>query len=162
MRGRAIPLLCTLLATSCDPGPAQAVLDNDYPPLPARPYVVYAAFWQAVSFTAPVLPGAASAPLQTVSASANTAYVLVAPDWDPARTAPPASFLLLQSREDYGVQLGDVLHIAIDDDTFAGNCDAGSSLTQAQADFMAQRVFPGELAGRSYDAGTCTLGGGSP
>ncbi|MGD0528981.1 MAG: hypothetical protein ABSE49_27835 [Polyangiaceae bacterium] len=155
----AIPILVALGAGGCDPAPSTSVvLDNDYPPYAAAPLVVYRAYWQAVTFNEAVAPGDSSPPLPTVAASDNTAYVLLAPGWDPAGTTAPASFILLQSREGYAVDLGDTLHIPIDDSTFAGNCATGSTLTQAQADFIAQLVFvddSGAITFR-YDAATCT------
>jgi hypothetical protein len=146
----------TLVAAGCDPSPTQVVLDNGYPPYAAVPLVVYRAQWQAVSFPAPVAPGASSDPQDTLAASDNTAYVLLAPGWDPAGSTPPTSFIALQSREGYAVHLGDTVHIPVDDSTFLGNCASGSSLTQAQADFITQLVFAGDSVSYSYDAASCT------
>src|SRR5580704_19003080 len=71
-------------AAGCNDGPQTfVVLENDYPQGAAAPLVVYQAYWQAVSFQAPVSPGSASAPQTTVAASANAAYALIAPGWDP-------------------------------------------------------------------------------
>jgi hypothetical protein len=95
-----------------------------------------------------------------VAASANTAYVVLAPGWDPTSdptsTTQPTSFIVLQSRDGFAVNLGDTLHIPVDDTTFAGNCTAGSVLTQAQADFITQLVFPSTFRSFHYDAATCT------
>src|SRR6202035_3663349 len=91
-------LAATRVAAGCDPSPTQVVLDNGYPPYAAGPLVVYRAQWQAVSFPAPVAPGASSDPQDTLAASDNTAYVLLAPGWDPSSSAPPTAFIALQSR----------------------------------------------------------------
>jgi len=40
--------------------------------------------------------------------------------------------------------------------TFIGNCAAGSFLSPAQADFIAQLVFPSDFASLAYDAASCT------
>jgi len=53
---------------------------------------------------APVAPGESSAPQSTVAASDNTAYVVLAPGWDPASSAEPSCLVVLQSRQGYGVQ----------------------------------------------------------
>jgi hypothetical protein len=144
-------------ASGCDAPPTATVtLANEYP-VSKNPLVVYDAYWQAVSFRgAAIFPGSSSAAQNTLSCSANTAYVVVAPGWDPTSGAPPASLLVLQSRGDgFGVDLGDALTIPVDDTTFQGNCAAGSPLTQAQADFITQRVFPGDFTNLHYDATTC-------
>jgi hypothetical protein len=155
--------ICALLAPfaiGCDAPSTNVVLDNDYPPSAANALVVYHAFWQAVSFTTPISPGASSDPRSTVAASANTAYVLLAPGWDPTSTTPPTSFIVLQSVGGFDVHLNDTLHIPVDDTTFAGHCAAGSFLPQDQSDFITQRVFASDFAGRSYDAATCATAGG--
>jgi hypothetical protein len=122
------------------------VLDNDYSP--SSGMVIVKAFWQAVAFPG-VDPGASSDKLQTVSASPNTAWVLASP--------PSGVPLLLQSRDGFGVHLDETLHIPVDDDHFAGNCAAGSTLSQLDADFMTSRVFAADFAGLAYDAPTCTV-----
>ena len=50
---------------------------------------------------------------------------------------------------------GEVMHIAVSDSTFVGNCRSGQ-ITQEQADFVTSRIFPGPFAGKAYDAATCT------
>jgi hypothetical protein len=95
-------------------------------------------------------------PDDTVPASANTAYVILAPGWDPKSPTPPTSLVGMQSRNGFGVELGDTLQIPVDDATFIGNCASGSSLSQAQADFITQFVFPSDFATLRYDAATCT------
>jgi hypothetical protein len=152
------PALCLALPSAgCDAHPqSTVVLDNDYPPFATVPLPVYRAYWQAVSFPAPVAPGSSSDPQDTVPASDNTAYALLAPGWDPSGATPPTAFVVVQSREGFGVHLNDTLHIPVDDTAFAGNCAAGSPLTQAQADFITQLVFPCDFASFRYDAATCT------
>jgi len=151
-------------AAGCDQGPhTTVVLDNNYPPSQTRPLVVYRAYWQAVPFQQPVGPGASSDAQSTVPASANTAYVLLAPGWDADGSAPPTSFVVMESRSGFGVHLNDTLHIAVDDTTFLGNCAAGSVLPQAEADFILQRiftqtVFPDAFAPFRYEVATCTSG----
>jgi hypothetical protein len=146
-----------LLAAGCDhSGTPAVVLDNEYPASGAEPLVVYAAAWQAVSFSSPVPPGTSSDLLATVAASDNTAFVVLAPGWDPASASTPTSFVVMQSVAGYGVHLGETLHIPVNDTTFAGDCAAGRTLTQPQADFITQLVFPAVFAGLAYDAATCT------
>jgi hypothetical protein len=134
------------------------VLENGYPPTPNDALVVYDAHWQNVSFSCqPLVPGAASAPQSIVPASPdNTAYVVLAPGWDPKSPTPPTAFVLLQSRNGYAVALGNTLDIPVEDVDFEGNCAADTHPTQDQADFLTQIVFPSDFAGRRYDAATCT------
>ncbi len=146
--------------SGCDAPQTYVVLDNDYPPERADSFVIYEALWQAVSFQTPVPPGSSSDPEKTVPASVNTAYVVLAPGWDPAGAAPPTSFIVLQSRSGLGVHLNSTLHIPVNDTTFAGNCTQNSFLTRDQADFITQFVFASDFAGRTYDPATCqTIGG---
>jgi hypothetical protein len=94
-----------------------------------------------------------------VAASDNTAYVVLAPGWDAAAdggAAVPASLVVLESRGGFAVHLDETLHIPVDDTTFAGDCAAGSTLAQAEADVVTALVFPDVFAGLAYDAATCT------
>jgi hypothetical protein len=140
----------------CDQKPdTSVVVDNLYASKSVS-LVVYRAFWQAVAFTTPIAPGTSSDPQPTVPASANTAYVVLAPGWDPASSSPPASLIVMQSVDGFDVAYDLTLHIPVDDTTFAGNCAAGSFLSQAQADFITRQIFRDDFAGLRYDAATCT------
>lgn len=153
----ALALAFVLVSAGCDAAPVtNVVLDDDYPADASVPLVVYQAVWQAVTFPSPVAAGASSDPQPTVAASDNTAYVVLAPGWDPSSSAAPTSLVVLQSRAGYGVHLNQTLHIPVDDTTFAGDCAAGDPLTQAEADFITQLVFPCTFATLHYDASTCT------
>jgi hypothetical protein len=147
-------LFALLLASACEPPTSTVILDNGF--APSGP-VIYQAYWEAVTFSTPVAPGTSSQPETTVSASATTAYVVLAPGWNPASGAQPTSFVLLQSSGGFALHLGDTLHIPVSDETFDGDCSVGSELTQTQADFMTTIVFPGLFAGGHYDAATCTM-----
>src|SRR5512135_1715457 len=91
--------ICALLApvVGCDTPDTRVVVDNAYPPSGGNAPIIFQAFWQAVSFTTPIPPGSSSDPESTVAASPNTAWVVLAPGWDPTSGAPPASFVVLQS-----------------------------------------------------------------
>jgi len=155
----ALSVLATAaLVTGCDyvdTPYTNVVVDNDYPADAATPLVVYQAHWQAVAFTTPIPPGSSSAPQTTVPASDNTAWVVLAPGWDPSSSSSPTSYVVMQSRSGFAVHLNDTLHIPVDDADFAGNCATGTPLTQSQADFITQFVFPSTFQGLGYDAATC-------
>jgi hypothetical protein len=159
-RLRSAACLIALTAAGCDPGPHTAVvLANGYLPTSAAPplLVVYRAYWQNVSFPTPIEPGQASPPQPAESTSGDTAYVVLAPGWDPELQATPTSLVVLQSRVPIATSYNALLTITVDDTAFAGNCQGGSPLPQAQADFITQVVFPCDFAAYRYDAATCTL-----
>jgi hypothetical protein len=131
--------------------PTSAVVDNGYPAT-----VVYRAWWEVTYFADPVPGGTTSAEERSVPAT-NVAYAVLAPGWDPAGAAPPATFVALKSKTSLSSTRGETLHIAVSDQTFLGNCAAGQPLSQDDADFITQRIFPGVFAGATYDAKTCTL-----
>ena len=150
--------LVTLVAGGCGGPSTDVKIENGYPATSSTPMVVYDAFWQGVSFAGDnVVPGASSAPQPAVPTSGDTAYVVLAPGWNPSGSAPPSSFVVLESRSTFSLQLGNTLTIPVDDSTFAGNCAAGSHLTQDEAMLITQRVFPGDFASVTYDPSTCTL-----
>jgi hypothetical protein len=134
------------------------VVDNDYSAAVTPAPVIYRAYWQTASF-GPVAPGEATDAEVAFPTSGVTAYVLLAPGWDPASSRPPTSFVVLQSKAEYAVDLYGTLDIHVDDTTFSGNCAAGSLLSQAQADTITRLVFPDSFAAVRYEAATCrTLG----
>jgi hypothetical protein len=143
-------------ASGCVPYSTNVVIENRYTSATPSPLVIYRATWHAVAFKEPIAPGASSAAEVTLPASSNTAYVIAAPGWDPSSKTKPAKLVVMQSRAGYEVHLDTTLHIPVDDATFAGNCGAGSRLSQADADVLTQLVFPCDFVGVTYDAATCT------
>lgn len=158
--GRALAVaVATTLAVACYDTPhTTVVLENRYPATDAKPLVIFDAIFHAVSFDGlPLRPGAASSPVDTLPTSGGTAYVVLAPGWDPASGAAPKELVVLRSRQDVEVHLNDALTLAVDDTTFEGNCATGSRLAQDEADLVTQRVFASHFVGVAYDAATCTI-----
>ena len=148
-------LFIALCCSGCDTPHTYVVLENNYPRSTA-PLVVFRAFWQAASFQTPVPPGSSSDLQDTVPASANTAYAVLAPGWDVTSSTAPTSLIAVQSRNGFEVHLNHTLHIHVDDTTFVGNCASGSFLSPDQADFITQRVFASDFVGLRYDPASCT------
>jgi hypothetical protein len=117
--------------------------------------VVYRAWWSATYFADPVTPGSGSVEQRTVPGT-DFAYALLAPGWNPSSTTPPTRLVPLRSKARLTVGRGDLLHVIVSDDAFAGNCASGQPLSQEDADFITQRIFPGPFADLVYDAKTCT------
>ena len=160
MLGALAVVLQMVVITGCDTPETHVALHNGYAGSSA--FVIYRARWEAVSFDTPVGPAASSELHDTIPASENTAYVLIAPGWDPMRSVPPTAFIALQSTTGFAVDLDETLEIEVDDAAFVGDCSVGRALSQAAADFVTQRVFASVFQGRRYDAATCTTTAGSP
>lgn len=140
--------------------PTSAVVENAYPAVadggaPSAQTVVYRAWWVATYFSDPVAGGETSAEQRSVPGS-EFAYAVLAPGWDPTSTTPPARLIAVKSKAALSVARGEVLHVSISDQTFTGNCLAGPPLSQAEADFVTQRIFPGVFTNVAYEAATCT------
>lgn len=155
-------LAAAAVLAACDTETAtQAVIDNGYATLadggdPTMQTVVYRGWWQATYFPDAVAAGSESSEYRTVPGS-DTAYALLAVGWDPSSTTPPTVLIPVMSKAEVAVQRGDVLHITVSDQTFNGNCAGSAPLSQDQADFITQRIFPGPFTNMTYDAKTCTL-----
>lgn len=153
-------LALALAFTGCDTeDPTTAVVDDGYPVLDdggdvTKQVTVYKVWWVTSLFLDPVVPGAESAAQRTVPAN-DHAYALLAPGWDPASSTPPTNLVPVRSATTLTVKRGDTLHITVSDGTFVGNCAAGKSLSQDDADFITQSIFPGDFAAVTYDAKTC-------
>ncbi len=158
--------MCTLVAatlaaiTGCDgETPTSATVADGYPVIAeggdsSKRVIVYKVWWVTTLFDGPIVPGAESDTLRTVPAE-DFAYALLAPGWDPASSAPPATLIPVHSANKLSVQRGETLRIEVGDATFVGNCAAGSPLPQTDADFITQSIFPGDFAAVTYDAKTC-------
>lgn len=147
---------------ACDTEDASSsVIDNAYPAAPAdgsdpaKQTVVYRAWWFATYYAAPV-PGGASSDIQRAVPASDFAYAVLAPGWDPASETPPTSLVLVKSKAPFAVERGALVHVTISDATFAGNCAARQPLSQEEADFITQSIFPGVFTDKVYDAKTCT------
>ncbi len=139
--------------------PTQAVVDNGYPATPdggdpATQTVVYASWWSVTLFSTPVPAGAESDPARAIT-STDVAYAVLAPGWDPSSTTAPTTLIPVKTATPLHAERGDTLHIVVSDATVVGNCAAGKPLSQDDADFITQRIFPGLFAGVTYDASTC-------
>ncbi len=153
-------LVASSFASACKTeDPSRVAIENAYPApsagsAPAN--VVYRAWWSATYFAHPVAPGATSEEERAVPAT-GTVYVVLAPGWDPSSETPPTSLVALKSKTPLSIGRGDLLTIRVSDELFTGNCAAQQPLTQDDADFVTQRIFPGDFEGYAYDAKTCTL-----
>jgi hypothetical protein len=136
-----------------------AVLSNEYPStsdagLPeAMP--VYKGWWTVAQFPEPVAAGQVSDPVRIVPGN-DYAYALLAPGWDSAGSSPPTLLIPLRSAHELSVGRGELLTFVVSAETTVGDCRAGQPLTQADADYVTSRIFPGQFANLTYDAQNCT------
>ena len=76
-------------------------------------------------------------------------------------TQAPERLLALRSKSKLAVERGDTLEIEVSAATFDGDCDAGDSLSQAEADIVTRRIFPANFDALVYDATTCMVSAAS-
>jgi hypothetical protein len=138
--------------------PSSAVLANDYPGASdagsADSRVAYRGWWAVARFADPVAAGQVSDPVRVVQGT-DYGYALLAPGWDPSGDSPPATLIALRSTQKLTVARGETLTFTVSDEATVGDCSAGKPLTQEDADFITQRIFPGEFANATYDAAHC-------
>jgi hypothetical protein len=153
--------MAAIVAAGCDDDPTTAVVENGYAiPSDARtadadPMTVFKVWWVTTLFATPVPPGELSETERTTPAN-DFAYALLAPGWSPELAGAPARLIAVRSKQPLSVAAHDLLRITVSDDQFTGNCAAGAPLGADDARFIVERIFPGELAGTSYDPATCT------
>src|SRR5215472_11383187 len=138
--GLGLALAVGSLVACSDEDPTQIVVDNDYPPVadggdPATEMIVYKVWWVTTLLPDPVAPGQEGQPQRTVP-HADFAYAVLAPGWDPSPGTPPTRFIAAKSAASLGAARGATLHVHVSDATFDGNCAAGSSLSQDDADLI--------------------------
>lgn len=153
-------VVTALLAAGCETETASSAIVHDgYPAIadggdPSTEVTVYKVWWTTTLFLDPVVPGADSDSQRIVPAT-DYAYALLAPGWGPKSGAPPTVLVPVRSADKLSVSRGDTLHIDVSDATFVGNCAAGKPLSQHDADFITQSIFPGDFDAVTYDAKTC-------
>jgi hypothetical protein len=154
----ALALGAARVLVGCDTETAtSSVVENAYPAVDGGVGpMVYRAWWLATYYGDPVAPRGTSATERSVPGT-DFAYAVLAPDWDPTSPTPPKRLVALRSKTKIDASRGDALAIVVDDAHFDGNCEGGKLLAQADADFITERIFPGEFAGKTYDAQTCSL-----
>jgi hypothetical protein len=155
-----LPVACSAVAATvaCETEtPTTSAIANAYPAIDggADAVVVYKAWWLATYYPDAVPPGGTSEVRRSVPGS-DFAYAVLAPGWDPTSSSPPTTLVVVRSKAPVSATRGEELRIPVNDVGFAGNCRAGQALSQADADFITERIFPGEFAGKIYDAKTCT------
>jgi hypothetical protein len=153
--------LATLLAAvaACEDAPTTAVVENGYAPAPdgGASTTVYEVWWATALFPEPVAAGETSEPERAVPVS-DFAYALLAPGWTPGGGAPPR-LVAARSANPLDAAAHERLRIVVSPATFVGDCAAGEPLDAADARFIIERIFPGALAGESYDPATCSTMG---
>jgi hypothetical protein len=165
LRTRVALAAAIACAAACSSeNPTQVVVDDDYPPVPdggdpSSEVTVYKVWWVTTLMPDAVAPGGEGQVQRTVP-GAGVAYAVLAPGWDPRSGSAPTRFLAAKSTASLAASQGHTLHIHVSDSTFDGNCAAGEPLSQDDADFVTQRIFPAEFAGQRYDAATCSVSAG--
>jgi hypothetical protein len=160
MLARTLALVGLLGAAACDTESSTGVVvDNAFSPIPeggdpTTEVTVFKVWWVTSLLPDPVTPGGEGHAQRTVP-NTDFAYAVLAPGWDPSSSAPPARFLAVRSTMKLSALRGETLHVRVSDDTFVGDCEAGKPLSQEDADFITQRIFPAEFEGLAYDATNC-------
>jgi len=151
---------CLTFTTGCNTSePTTAVLSNEYPSesdaSSVDSLVVYKGWWSVALFPEAVPAGQVSDPVRIVSGS-DYGYALLAPGWDATIGAPPTTLIPLRSAQKLSVGRGELLTFVVSERATLGDCKTSVPLSQDDADFITQRIFPGEFAGLVYDAANCT------
>ena len=133
-------LILLFLLFACD-DPALVVVDDAY----ADGTRVDAVWWRETLVPDQVEPGASS-PAYRATTGSDYAYLLL------ERNGAP---FVARSKDALSVDRGDTLHVVASPDRIVGDCATGTPLTQAEGDFITQRIFPAAFDGAIYDATTC-------
>lgn len=156
----AAGVICSLLNAGCNTSePTTAVLSNQYPSVSeassADSKPVYKGWWSVALFPDAVPPGQVSDPVRIVQGN-DYGYALLAPGWEPSTGTPPTTLIPVRSIQTLSVGRGELLTFTVSEEATIGDCDSGKPLSQDEADFVTQRIFPGEFADLVYDAASCT------
>jgi hypothetical protein len=149
----AVISIATLALSACDDSPSTALVENAY--APASVMTVYKTWWVTTLFASPVAAGATSETERTIPGR-DFAYALLAPGWSPEAGGPPSRLVAVKSAAPLVASEHRLLRIVISGATFVGDCATGPPLTDDDARLLVEDLFPGDFAGLTYDAATCT------
>jgi len=150
---------CSSIAACHTSEPTTAVLSNEYSASTdarsATAMPVYKGWWAVAQFPDPVAAGQVSDPVRIVPGR-DYGYALLAPGWDPSTEALPGALIPVRSAHELSVERGELLTFVVSEQATVGDCGAGKPLSQEDADYVCQRIFPEVFAGLRYDAASCT------
>jgi hypothetical protein len=133
------------LTVGCNDEPTTVRVANGY----QDGGTVLKVWWLTTLLDAPVAAADLSKTERAIPGS-DVAYALFAP------AVSPAAMIALRSKQPLRAAAHELLTIEVSDDLFAGNCAAGQPLTDDEARSIVESIFPGDFAGVSYDAASCT------
>ena len=149
----------SLVAACSTAEPTSAVLSNEYPAgseadsTSSAP--VYKGWWAVAQFPEPVPAGQVSDSVRVVPGK-DYGYALLAPGWAAESGSPPSTLIALRSAQELSVARGELLTFVVSAQSTRGDCRAGDPLSQEEADFITERIFPVEFSGVRYDAARCS------
>ena len=108
--------------------------------------------WFLTTLFADAVPAGERSTSERTSIGEDYAYALVG-----EAEAPADEWLVMKSYDRFESERGEELTIRVSNDTFAGDCAAQAAISQEDADLVTQRIFPGEFAGFTYDAASCSF-----
>jgi hypothetical protein len=145
-------------ASGCSDDPTTAIVENGFSPAADGgsngKTTVFKVWWSTTLFASPIAPLTRSEVERTVPAT-DFAYALLALGWIPEDAAPPSRLVPVRSASRMTVAAHDLLRIVVSDETFTGDCATGKPLSAEDAQFIVERIFPGDFAGGVYDPATC-------
>jgi len=158
-------MVCFPAAVACNTSePTTAVLSNEYPNASeassAASTTIYKGWWSVAQFADPVLPRQVSDPVRIVPGS-DYGYALLALGWDATSGAPPTQLVPVRTVRQLSVARGELLNFLVSPSSIVGDCRNGDPLSQEDAEFITQRIFPGAFTGLAYDAASCSSSPGS-
>ena len=117
------------------------VVDNAY----TDDTIVDEVWWSQTLVPDQVLPGGES-PVYRTTPALDTAYLVA---------ERGGNVFVARSATPLGVNRSAELHVVVSPQNIVGDCATNAHLTQPEADFITQRIFPGRFAGTIYDPTTC-------
>jgi hypothetical protein len=133
-------LLPLLLLLACD-DPSMIVVDDAY----TDDTIVDAVWWSETLVPDSIAPGGES-PAYRTTPGEDFAYLVL---------ERGGEVFVARTSIALGVDRGAVLHVVVSPERIIGDCATSARLTQAEADFITQRIFPDRFARTIYDAATC-------
>jgi len=144
--------------TGCENDPAEAFVTNEFAATGDTAFVVEKAWYRTTLFTTPLAPSEVSPSLR-VGSGTEHAYAIVravVPEADDAgeggagdggspEQRPAPRYFVARTNDPIGVEPSKSVRIAFSIDTSSSACFGRQRLSEADWNFIAERIFPGEV-----------------
>lgn len=135
-------------------GPTEATIANEFPGGEPAPFTVVKVWYRSTLYLEPLAPGQESEPAR-VATGAEPVYALLARVPPGGNDGGVPRLVAARTREEIAVPVGERRRLALSPTTTLVGCGGPDGLSQADYEYLATRIFPGDAI-EPFDPAGCS------